>query len=576
MNREIPFELEHVRVRLEQDFTGLIVGTGNSEEDQKRNFRSKALAAFAVHCLSGCDLQEAAQSVVDSGGDGGIDAVYLSPTGTDMLIVQSKFFNNGQGEPGLGDVAKFKEGIENLMTRQFDGFQQSETFKPKLPAIQAYLNTTGRVRVVLVYSGIQTVSEDRIRIFEKLEQRFSDEPDEFRVRSYNLTSVHDWLTDAQDAPGVDLELVLHQPASFGNPAPFKMFYGLVELRELASLYAKHGTALVKANIREYKGKTEVNRNIQQTLQDAPEHFPYLNNGLTAYCAAITVVTGYRGDDQKKQLKLTRFCIVNGAQTLGSIGESVTKQQALEGFVFIKIISLQHCENEQEFAEQITRATNLQNQVGLRDFAALDPEQERIAAHLELSGIHYHYRDSANTPDPDPENFDFEEALVSLACLEPSYKPNPNSTTQEFLCALVVSNRNALRSQAIPDGHLESRYRQIFKPTRSARTIWRAVQTKRLVIEQMQNDTRASTGKRKVFFENARWLVLNLIFLKLHPERGEELQLGAAELENIRRMTIEIAETLWGTVQTEIRHFKTVFSNVNDCLMLKARVLENLK
>jgi hypothetical protein len=39
---------------------------------------------------------------------------------------------------------------------------------------------------------------------------------------------------------------------------------------------------------------------------------------------------------------------------------------------------------------------------------------------------------------------------------------------------------------------------------------------------MRENGHASTGKRKEFFENGRWLVLHLIFLRRHPERGEEL------------------------------------------------------
>jgi hypothetical protein len=577
MNREIPFELEHVRVRLEQDFTDLIVGTGTSEEDRRRNFRSKALAAFAVHCLSGCTTAEAAQSVVDSGGDGGIDAVYLAPEGTEILIVQAKFYNSGQGEPPRREVNDFRGAVENLMLDRLEAFEESAIFRPRLPTIRTALCSDAvQVRVILVYSGIQTISEDRIHIFEQLEQRFSYESNDFSVRSYNLTSIHDWLTGAQNAPGVNVQLLLHQPAFFGNPAPFEMHYGLVKLSELARLYTEHGTALVKANIREYKGETAVNADIQKTLLTNPQHFPYLNNGLTAYCARISIPALYRGNLQEKQLNLTRFCIVNGAQTLGSIQQSITRQQTVEGFVFIKIISLQHCENEQEFAERITRATNLQNQVGLRDFAALDPEQSRIAVHLEQSGIYYHYRDSANTPDPDTNNFDYEEALVALACLEQSYRPMSRATTQTYLCALVLANRNALRSQEIPLGHDESFYSHIFKPTRSARTIWRAVQTKRVVIAQMQIDTRASNGRRKQFFENARWLVLNLIFLQLKPEQGEVLELNQRELENIGRKTIEFAELLWERVEVETRHFKTVFSDMANCLRLKGEILARLR
>jgi hypothetical protein len=61
---------------------------------------------------------------------------------------------------------------------------------------------------------------------------------------------------------------------------------------------------------------------------------------------------------------------------------------------------------------------------------------------------------------------------------------------------------------------------------------------------MRENTRASTGKRKEFFENARWPVLHLIFLCSHPERGEELALCAGELDALRQATIHVSEALW--------------------------------
>ena len=92
---------------------------------------------------------------------------------------------------------------------------------------------------------------------------------------------------------------------------------------------------------------------------------------------------------------------------------------------------------------------------------------------------------------------------------------------------------------------------------------------------MQENTRASEGKRKAFFENARWLVLNLVFLRLKLELGETLQLSVDEIEAIRRETDTIAEALWGTVEHDNRHFKTVFSSVADCVRLKGATPEGL-
>src|SRR5713226_10313974 len=108
MSVETPIEITHVPPRLRADFTGRLAeaATGTSQE-KEANFLTRALAAYAVHKLANCTLDEAAASVVDGGGDGGIDAVFYSPTAHTLWIVQSKFHQSGFGEPDLGSVTKF-------------------------------------------------------------------------------------------------------------------------------------------------------------------------------------------------------------------------------------------------------------------------------------------------------------------------------------------------------------------------------------------------------------------------------------------------------------------------------------
>jgi hypothetical protein len=92
--------------------------------------------------------------------------------------VQSKFFADGQGEPALGDVSKFKNGLEALLEGQFNAFHGNAALEQKIPQLQGHFDDMSlEVRVVLVYSGFHLVSEDRIRLFEDLRDRFSRDSD---------------------------------------------------------------------------------------------------------------------------------------------------------------------------------------------------------------------------------------------------------------------------------------------------------------------------------------------------------------------------------------------------------------
>jgi hypothetical protein len=152
MSRESPLEITHLRDRLRQDFTGrLPEALSGSLEERERNFLSRALAAFAIQGLSGCTVDEAVAAVVDGSGDSGIDAIHYVPTSHRLWIVQSKFFADGQGEPSVGDVSKFRNGLEALLHGQFDGFRGNAALERKIPQLQVHFDDSSlEVRAVLV------------------------------------------------------------------------------------------------------------------------------------------------------------------------------------------------------------------------------------------------------------------------------------------------------------------------------------------------------------------------------------------------------------------------------------------
>jgi AIPR protein len=371
--------------------------------------------------------------------------------------------------------------------------------------------------------------------------------------------------------------------------PYKTFFGLLPLRDLANLYTQHGKQLVAANIRAYKGSTEVNDRIVKTIEKEPEKFFYLNNGLTAYCDRLEENNYDRGNPESKRVTAYGLSIVNGAQTLGSVAEYFTNSpdSTVEGHVFIKVISLERCEDDRAFAEQITRSTNFQNQISSQDFVALDEQQSRIAQALVLSGITYHYKSGINTLSPDETNFSLQEATTASACLA------KKSDLDDF-CARILSDRDSLDSMEeiypIEEG-LRSRYSRVFRADRSARIVWRSVQLQRIVIRAMQDAGMAERRVRKEFFENAQWVVLSAIFGQLRLEQGNDLQLTDAERERVSQNTIQFAEELWMVCKEQgylsltvlgntelynsVRHFKSVFSDANDCDRLRNGLLARL-
>jgi hypothetical protein len=397
------------------------------------------------------------------------------------------------------------------------------------------------------------------------------------------------MTGADHGPGVEMiELTLLKPGWVTSP--FETVYGLLALKELAAMNAQHGKRLVAANIRGFKGNTDVNDEIIKTAKSEPKSFFYLNNGLTAYCERLEINNLDRGNAESKRITAHGFSIVNGAQTVGSIADvfATPPNPVPDGFVFLKVISLEKCQDDRAFAERITRSTNFQNQIGLRDFAAQHEQQEVIAKQLKLSEISYHYKSEADVPTADAHNFTLEEATTACACLI-------QANDCDFV-ARILANRHSLWSlePVYPEQEgLRSRCERVFRPDRSARTVWRAVQTQRILVRAMQDSGRTSTGVRKAFFETARWLVLNVLFLRLRPEQADELKLTPEEEQRIGINTLELAEALFGVCEAKgfvsriargeaqpitfesPRHLRSVFSAAGDCQILRSGLLAKL-
>jgi hypothetical protein len=583
MTVEVPLELGHVVARLHSDFDQrLPAGTGTTADEREKHLLTRALVAFAIHRLASCSLDEAAAAVVDGGGDFGLDAIFFSPNAATLWLAQSKFDGTGRGQPELGDVSKFCNGIDALLRGNFGPFTANAVIMHRKAEIEAALKTPElQVRAIIVYSGLAVVSEDRRHVFDQLRTTFSSGSDYLLIATYNLTSVHDWVTDADKAPGVaSLQLTLEKPGWVTEP--YETIYGCIRIADLAALWRDHEKRLIAANLRGYKGSTEVNEGIGKTIAEEPQNLFYLNNGLTAYCERLEVENVDRPNADRKRVTVYGFSIVNGAQTLGTIAAHVAGHSGVapDGVAFLKIVSLEKCTDDRAFAIRITQSTNFQNQITVRDFVALEEEQPAIATGLALSGINYHYKDADDTPNPDSENFTLEEATTALACLE-----------QQGNCDLVsriVAQRKALWSfeEVYPAGSAyRSRYAQLFKNSRSARSIWRAVQAQRIADEALRT---TETGVRKDFFVYGKWLVLNAIFLQLHPERGEALTLTPEEKPKIVRAAQEYAEHLWTLCQSKglvsakagggwesHRHFKSVFSAPGDCQTLRNALLAKL-
>ena len=84
---------------------------------------SRALSAYALVGLCDVDDATAGGAVTDGGHDRGIDALWFDRGRGRLVLIQAKFKRSG-ASPSQDEVLKTVNGIQALMERRFDDFNE--------------------------------------------------------------------------------------------------------------------------------------------------------------------------------------------------------------------------------------------------------------------------------------------------------------------------------------------------------------------------------------------------------------------------------------------------------------------
>jgi hypothetical protein len=392
---------------------------GVTDEQREDKITTRCLAAYAVYNTIECSAQEAAHSVVDGGDDNGIDAIFYSPISKRMVFVQSKWSKSGSGEPESAGISKFCTGVRDLVNLNFERFNNK--VKGKQNEIEKALGEYD-TKYSLVFIDTCTASDLAIHSTRHIEDLLNemnntgDDNAEKLVTFFRLNQgkVHSSLALSAGNTPIDIELGLTNWGLVSEP--YKAYYGMVSGSEVVEWWKNYNTRLFENNIRQVLGKTDVNDEIEKTLLETPDLFWYFNNGITIIADKIekSIVGG--GNRDLGSFKLTNIAIVNGAQTVSSIGRFGIANDDSTNLDNVKISlrMIQLSETPENFDKDITKSNNRQNRIENRDFVSQDPEQIRIKTELLIDGIDYNIMRS-ETFQYSEKSFDLVEATAALAC-----------------------------------------------------------------------------------------------------------------------------------------------------------------
>lgn len=529
-----------VQSKLDELFKGKIdLADASNDEDRENKYYTRAIAALAIVMRCGIDYDSAAQTVTDGYHDIGIDAVYNDTAQKKLILVQSKWRKDGNGGISQEEVNTFISGVKQLIN--FDFSSCNAKLKAKQQEITAAIRDINyQIEMVFCHTGSQNINEYVIKPIDKLFKQVNEHEDDamdllvFTER--RLQDIYDYLANGQNGEDIVLDdVILNNWGIVENP--YKAYYGTIPVAAVGEWYKQYGNRLFAKNIRYYKGSTEVNQGIKEALKNEPDKFFYYNNGIKVLCKKITKKAAYSTERNTGLFVLEGVSLVNGAQTTGAIGSVYTDTPELlnSARVYIQMIDLGGADEEQ--IAQITKLSNTQNRIEGKDFASLDPNQERLRRELSFGGIQYLYKSGSKIDSPE-QQISLEEAIIAQACALPDLT----------ITALTKRNIGALTE------NIEKKpYKLLFNGATNSFSLYNNIQVLRAVEHCIACNEPAVTGRKRLVLVHGNRYLLHIILGEISKMDGFSTQYISKD--QIMTLVEEIFIEIWENVYTSMeKHF----------------------
>ncbi|HET9624530.1 MAG TPA: AIPR family protein [Kofleriaceae bacterium] len=553
----------HVRQianHLETRFSTLIdmsdVQSSAKPEARTAILRTRAVAAYSVALLGAATDEAAAKSVTDQYADDGIDAIYYEPAEQHLYLVQSKFVQNGTSGIESGEILKFVQGVRHLII-DMDFSQLGAKIKSRQNEIRsALLSASTKIILVVAHTSTTKLLGPSKRPIDDLLSDLNDASDMARFHELGQPDIHAALAGTAEGAPINLDVIL---TDWGQvKEPYKAYYGQVSLNEISAWYNTHGDRLFAKNLRKMITDSEVNKVIAETAQNRPSEFWYFNNGITVLCSTVAKKAMGGSDRSTGVFECTGVSVVNGAQTVGAIAHAGLPESAAK--VMVRFISLDQC--PPEFATEVTRSTNMQNRIDARDFAALDPQQDRLRQELLMEGKVYAYKTGDPTPQRD-KGFGLEEATIALACAND--------------VSLAVIAKSAIGR--LWEDITRPPYRKLFNSGLGALRLWRLVELLRIIDDKLKSEADTRTDREWSVAVHGNRFVAHRVLSRLDLTNLDNPDFNLDSLKSLA--SSYAAEEIVATAAASKRaypaaYMASLFKNTSKCQHLATIIQANAK
>lgn len=341
--------------------------------------------------------------------DGGADAIYLFVNGdlvkedenikdkykknvdVELFIVQAKYSNSFNEDPLL-KLARLSKNLFNFdfLRSDFEGRYSEKVLNAFELFRETYITLITKkpkLKVYFVYASKGT--EIHPNVYRQADDLKADVKGLLSDAEINTMFVgaEQLIKLSQTRVNDILRLkVSENPMSCAGQ---QVFISLVNLADYFSFISDEEGKLIRyifeSNVRDYQGRTNVNNEIQETLEnEGAEEFWWLNNGVTIVASEASAPGG-------KELIIHNPEIVNGLQTSSEIfrffSSNQEKLKSEKRNILVRVI----VPETEESRDKIIRATNSQTPIPKASLRATDSIHRQIEDYLKPRGLYYDRR-----------------------------------------------------------------------------------------------------------------------------------------------------------------------------------------
>src|SRR3990172_3886115 len=335
------------------------------------------------------DMELAAKSLCGNKSDKGIDAIFVDEKVKVVFVVQAKYRHSiSDKTENRADVCDFA-GISWKMAGTKDDF--TTMTQSAAPEVRARLEEA-RSRIKKRDYGLQLYYVTLGKCSKDLEKeainlvRKADCQARIEIFTGNriLLLLSDYLEGvAPPIPSVELEMESGSGVKvngilqrYDSRTDIDSWVFSISGQSISDVFDKCGPRLFARNVRGFLGDTDINRGMEETIENEPEYFWYYNNGITVVCDAAE----QRSSKGRDILYVENPQIINGQQTTRTLHRKIDRTSKASVIIRVIRVPRQAGQNHERFENLVSRivsATNWQNAIRPSDLMSNDRRQIEI-------------------------------------------------------------------------------------------------------------------------------------------------------------------------------------------------------